>query len=117
MKKILLCIAIMFAIKSNAQKAYDLVVYKGAWGNFNITLNYANGYEEATEIIAIHKKTGIRKIYSMNNKKGTYIYLSNSKNKTTFGLQLIDEENDVPQKITVTIFFNGTKEDFSVYKR
>lgn len=46
MKKLLVFtfIALLFTTKTNAQKAYDLVVYKGVWSNFNITLNYAYGY-------------------------------------------------------------------------
>jgi len=117
MKKLLLMIAVLFTLKSNAQKAYEQIVYKGTWGNFNITLNYADGYNQATEIVSIHKKTGARKVYTMDKEDDNLIYLTNGKNKTTFSIKLLDEGNLMPQKMTATIYFNGTQEDFTVYKK
>ena len=121
MKKLILFsfITLLFTTKTNAQKAYDLVIYKGVWGNFNITLNYGYGYESATEIISIHKKNGGRKKYSFDYEKGKegFIYFTNPSNKTIFGLRSIEDNDTPPKRITVTIFFNGTQEDFTVYKK
>ena len=43
-KKVFILIDVFFEINANAQKAYEMLVYNGVWGNFNITLNYAYVY-------------------------------------------------------------------------
>jgi hypothetical protein len=82
-------------------------------------LNYANGYEDATELSSIHKKSGTKKKYTVDSgkRKGKVIYFTNPSNKTSFGLNSLEESDTLPKSITVTIFYPGKQENFVVYKQ
>lgn len=119
MKKLLLITSVLFALHVNAQKAYDLYIYKGSWGNFFVTLNYAHGYHKATEIITVHKKSGARQVYTVDvdNTTDEFVYLYSEKNETVFKLPNLEYEDNTPKALIITIMFNDTEEDFKVYKK
>ncbi len=120
MKKVVFTLFLMVFVGSVlfAQKAYDLVVYKGKWGNFNITLNYGLGYQDATKLVAVNSKTGARKVYSINyegSRENVKLCLNNPTNKTNF---CIKESELTTQKniITVAISWDDHVEYFEMQK-
>lgn len=120
MKKLFLLFLItyLFVNQASAQKAYDYVVYKGTWSNFNVTLNYGLGYEEATELLCAQKKGGSRKKYLFNHEKrtDTMLYFTGKGNQLMFSFPSMESTHPLPESISITVFSNEKQENFVVYQ-
>ncbi len=115
---IVLVLACFVGLNANAQKAYALVVYKGKWGNFNITLSYGSGYQEITKLVAVNSKTGARKVYNFNkegSRDGLKVCLNNPTNKTNYCIKEIELANE-KNTITVAISWDDHVEFFEMEK-
>lgn len=83
-----------------------------------ITLNYGDGYEEATTLNVVNKKTGARKVYTYNregSRSDFKICLNNVTNKTNYCIKSSELQNS-NNTITVAISWNEHVEFFEMNK-
>jgi uncharacterized protein YxeA len=114
MKKIIFGLLVLFAFQAKAQKAFDNIIFKGSWGNFNITVKYAAGYTEASEVITKHKKTKAVKLYRFHRITDENVFFANPSNKTSFSVKNFDAAGELPKTIRLTIYYNGKEEEIVV---
>ena len=116
MKTLILIACIAFSSAACAQKAYDQLTYKGNWGNFNVVFLYADGYQEASKFISIHKKSGQKMVYTYSKSDHNALYFTNPHNQTSFLIESMSfsENESAPDRITGYIQFGKTTESFEL---